>query len=448
MSVETVPASARADSQPERPARSRRIPSLDGLRGVAALTVMMFHIALSDGTIGQRAYRTDQVTGISWSGYLMTFTPLHVLWAGSQAVLVFYVLSGFVLTLPFVNRTASQLRGQWTLFYRSRAVRLYAPAIASLILAWMTTLAVKRSFMPDLPPWPNEHMGGLGLRNVVLGSSLMGGFGGLNGSLWSLRWEVLFSLLLPVFLLLGAWRVQSSRLKAVVLFALLAAWPIATGTLYLHATYILVFGFGVLMAFNRERLGVLAQRISSPGWWALLVLGCVLLTLQWLVLPFGVGPSSLFTQMWMSYGALGAAVIVFCAGFWPAAQRFLVSKPLHALGVLSFSLYLVQEPVILNITLLTHSKLPLWAAIPLEVGAAIVVAVVFYRVVERPAHYVARALGKGRPSAEPNPALAAAPSPRPLPSEVSSLPVGLPAVAGAEAVAWDSELGTSTSIWR
>jgi peptidoglycan/LPS O-acetylase OafA/YrhL len=368
--------------------------SLDGLRGVAALTVVLYHIALSDPTVGQRAFSVDQTSGISWFGYLMTFTPLHVLWAGSQAVLVFFVLSGLVLTLPYVTRSRTRQRGQWAVFYRSRAVRLYVPAIASLVLAWLTTLVVERSVMPDLPPWPNEHTGGVGPHYLLLGSSLMTGFGSLNGSLWSLRWEVFFSVLLPVFLIFAAWRIDLSRTKAALIFLVCAAWPIATGLLYLHATYILVFGLGVLMAFNLDRLGTFAKRIPTLGWVVLALLGCVLLTLQWIVMPAGIGPESLLSRMWMSYGSLGAVLLVFCAAFWPTAKRLLESRPLHALGVLSFSLYLVQEPVILNITLLTRSGLPLWLAIPVEVGAAILIAIAFYRLIEHPAHRLARALGR------------------------------------------------------
>jgi peptidoglycan/LPS O-acetylase OafA/YrhL len=278
-------------------------------------------------------------------------------------------------------------------------VRLYLPSIASLVLAWGVTFIVKRSSQPDLTPWLQEHIGGTGPLNVLVGSSLMGGYKSLNGSLWSLRWEVLFSLLLPVFLIAAAWWMKFSWLKAVGLLAVCVLWPLVTGSLYPNATYILIFGFGVLLAYQREQLKRLALIIPNAGWVAIACLACVLLTLQWILLPFGVGPESLFARMWMSYNTIGAVLLVFCGAFWPAAKRFLEYRWVAALGALSFSLYLVQEPVIVDISWLTHSRLRLWLAVPLESGAALTIAFVFFRLIERPAHRLARVLAKRHRSA-------------------------------------------------
>ena len=48
--------------------------------------------------------------------------------------------------------------------------------------------------------------------------------------------------------------------------------------------------------------------------------------------------------------------------------------------------------MVLSVTLPTHSRLPLWLAVPVELGAALLVAIAFYWVVERPTHRLARAL--------------------------------------------------------
>ncbi|MGH7001396.1 MAG: acyltransferase family protein, partial [Stellaceae bacterium] len=74
-----------------------RLPSLDSLRGIAALTVVIHHTlttlpafwAVYTGAPASRLAR------------IMAFSPLHLLWDGHQAVLVFFVLSGFVLSLPY-----------------------------------------------------------------------------------------------------------------------------------------------------------------------------------------------------------------------------------------------------------------------------------------------------------------------------------------------------------
>jgi peptidoglycan/LPS O-acetylase OafA/YrhL len=354
------------------------------------MTVVVYHIALADPVIGERAYRADQVSGTGWFGYLMTFTPLHLVWAGSQAVLVFFVLSGFVLALPFARRPRRRGSGAWPGFYRSRLVRLYLPSIVSLVVAFLLAQAVPNPGDASLSPWLNEHVGHEGPLDLAVGSSLMTGFGSLNGSLWSLRWEVLFSLSLPIFLAVAAWRVRLSWLKAALVLLAVLLWPIVTGNLYVNATYILIFAFGVLMAYEVDRLGALAERISGPLWIGLVLIATVLLSLQWIAMPYGVLPGSLLDRVWMSYNSLGAVLLVFAAAFCPQVRRLLERKPIHALGVLSFSLYLVQEPVIVRFSLATHAGLPLWLAIPVEVTLALLAAIVFYRLVERPAHRLAR----------------------------------------------------------
>ncbi len=59
-------------------------------------------------------------------------TPLRVLWAGPEAVLVFFVVSGFVLTLPL----ARSGRFEWLVHYARRALRPYLPVFGiGMVLA-------------------------------------------------------------------------------------------------------------------------------------------------------------------------------------------------------------------------------------------------------------------------------------------------------------------------
>jgi uncharacterized membrane protein len=77
---------------------SGRVRSLDGLRGVAALIVVVHHALLTSPTLARVNYGAvpGSVHGFLW---WMTYTPLHLIWAGPEAVFVFFVLSGFVLFL-------------------------------------------------------------------------------------------------------------------------------------------------------------------------------------------------------------------------------------------------------------------------------------------------------------------------------------------------------------
>ncbi|MCB9988463.1 MAG: acyltransferase family protein [Rhodospirillales bacterium] len=77
--------------------KSQRFHGLDSLRGIAALVVVFNHFY---GVIPALA---------SSENWLFSYTPLHTLIAGRQAVIIFFVLSGFVLSLPYVQGRAPPL---------------------------------------------------------------------------------------------------------------------------------------------------------------------------------------------------------------------------------------------------------------------------------------------------------------------------------------------------
>ncbi len=84
-----------------------RYRSLDGLRGVAALVVVVHHCLLTSIVLAA-TYRGGTTSGWGLSE-LLTRTPLHLLWDGTGMVLVFFVLSGFVLTLAFTEAAGSRV---------------------------------------------------------------------------------------------------------------------------------------------------------------------------------------------------------------------------------------------------------------------------------------------------------------------------------------------------
>src|SRR4051812_48108680 len=70
-----------------------RYQQLDALRGLAALTVVMQHFLSVLPSI-------DGHSDNAWVN-LWKYSPLHITWAGYEAVIFFFILSGFVLSLPF-----------------------------------------------------------------------------------------------------------------------------------------------------------------------------------------------------------------------------------------------------------------------------------------------------------------------------------------------------------
>lgn len=78
-----------------------RLRELDGLRGLAALIVLFYHISLTYPSLAA-PYYAQPVEGPL--AFALTYTPLHLLRDGRMAVYIFFVLSGLVLALPVLAR--------------------------------------------------------------------------------------------------------------------------------------------------------------------------------------------------------------------------------------------------------------------------------------------------------------------------------------------------------
>lgn len=104
----------------------------------------------------------------------------------------FFILSGFVLTLPLLRAA----QPNWGAYYPKRIVRIYLPVWASIVFALLMAWALPRAASGGFSSWLNLHDEP---PNVLSDVVLLGGAGQLNSPLWSLQWEMTFSLLLPLY---------------------------------------------------------------------------------------------------------------------------------------------------------------------------------------------------------------------------------------------------------
>jgi peptidoglycan/LPS O-acetylase OafA/YrhL len=144
------------------------------------------------------------------------------------------------------------------------------------------------------------------------------------------------------------------------------------------------------MAGNLSILGELADRISSSthrrAGWNLTLFGSLLaLSTYWFALLLTSNKHLL--DMTYVVQLLGAAGLVFSAIFDGRVRARLESIPLRRLGAISFSLYLVHDPIIATLDYLVGNRIiDFVVGIPLSLA----VATVFYFIIERPSHKFAR----------------------------------------------------------
>lgn len=346
---------------------SQRFASLDGLRGLAAVVVVFHHTALA---VPALLAATKDGTGNSGWVWWLTNTPLHIVWAGTEAVFIFFVLSGFVLTLPFLRSETSP----WGAYYRKRLLRLYLPVWGAIVFALVLWALFGRSSTTG-NSWVDAHAARPTLLSLfgdltLLSPSL------LDGTLWSLKWEVAFSLLLPIYVAaavvgrkLGGW---TFLVPPALVFAGVLAHSDAL-------TYLPMFLLGSLLATG-GRASSAAKSLPKP-----------------IRLPLGVVTIALLTQGWWapSGEAIGTALAVVGAALTlliflglPTARRIAEHRITQGLGRWSYSLYLVHLPVV--ITLVGVAAVPLPALPPLALALSLCCAAVFHRLVESPAQALAR----------------------------------------------------------
>jgi peptidoglycan/LPS O-acetylase OafA/YrhL len=172
----------------------KRYRELDSLRGFAALSVFFSHVVLA-----------SRITGSVYQKISMS--PLHIFFDGTSAVLFFFVLSGFVLALPYIhneNRPVNLMS-----FYFKRLFRIY-PAFAIAILAALTmkhflyhpgNMGSYTTWLSDIWNWDmrSNRTQVLNTFSVIIydyNTNL------IDPVIWSLLVEVKVSLLLPFLIII------------------------------------------------------------------------------------------------------------------------------------------------------------------------------------------------------------------------------------------------------
>jgi peptidoglycan/LPS O-acetylase OafA/YrhL len=367
-------------------ATSSELAALTGLRGFAALWVVLYHVWADAGP------------------RLMMLGPLDLTpvfscgWAGVD---VFFTLSAFLLALPFASWQAGAMkRPALGTFWLRRVLRIF-PAYWTQLALLLALAAIGIGTMPSATQL---------LGNLVLWFN----FGDIavapiNPVTYTLPIEFSFYLVLPLLALL---------LRPRWWFVLLLL-AIAGTQAYRHLMYALVahadvphrvlaleqmpgrldqFVFGMLAAYAYTRAAISARLPSARTADALFALGfaaaaVLVAAIHLRSTTYWDGDPLLF--VW--HGAMGAAIalILYAAAAGSRIARTLfASRWLRHVGVISFGLYLWHFPLIGWLDA-AHAfdridgyRLP-WS-LPVVVVLALLLAEASYRIVERPALRIGR----------------------------------------------------------
>lgn len=363
------------------PIRNRE---LDSLRGLAAISVLLYHVlALNWAPLQDGVYL---IPADRLAHNILIFSPLHVLWLGAEAVWFFFVLSGFALT-----KAASRPDFTWSAYFPSRMLRLYGPVVFAILFAWLTYIVVPHVVEPGDNPaiftlptsyeWPD----------IVRDATLLGGTSNSIGVLWSLQWEVVFSLLLPVYLYLV--RRFPGWATAVAIAGCWIGWSVNDQLL----SYMPMFFFGALLAQYWTRISgvfTFVQRGGALGniSGVLLVIVAVCGMTSYFLLGRPIAAAGIDPRLATMPLVLGGILLLTITSvMWRPLSRLLTLRVMLFLGTISFSLYLVHRPIMIAVAFATGvGAVPAVIATVLSVGLA----TAFYFAFERPVHRLSRRLNR------------------------------------------------------
>lgn len=357
--------------------REERILSLDGLRGLGALMVFLLHIDIMVLPFGERG-------------------GLPSLFPGSASVIVFFILSGVVLSLvPFKHMKDG--RYDWLSYFPRRIVRLCVPLFTAIALGVVAGFVAWRIGSTSRSALAIAYDGGLPqiVHDVLMqfdvlfnisddGRNLFGApLMRVNSPVWSMSWELWFSLTLP----LAIWcvRVFAGREWLWPRCSLQCSSP--TGRGYFPLRLCLMFWLGVMIA--RDFDGVKSVKMPPALELALMAgsVGVIELALVWH--PGGVVQALLATAM--NVACLVVVVVSIADGF---TRRLLSTAPMLFLGKISYSLYLTHAILIGGFGALLPK---LGCASPVMIAAfslaaCMVAAIAFWRLVEVPSMRLSRSI--------------------------------------------------------
>jgi len=347
----------------------RFIPEMDGLRFAAIGMVILFHL---NGYLTAKSpfYRAAPPTS-DWLA--------QAAMVGLRGVELFFVISGFILGLPFA---AHYLKGAAPVnlrkYYLRRLTRLEPPYIVALLVLFLLAAGIEGA--PPASFYPH-----LAASLFYLHSLIYGAFSPAMGVAWSLEIEVQFYVLVPLLTLLFTIRSPTLRRSSIVILILAA---LSGQALFLHhsprtalsiVAYVQFFLVGFLLADvflvtwgEVPRRNLAWDFIALAGWPLLFVILHSRVLAHWLF------------PAWI-------LLLYFAAFRGRLVNRFFSNRWIVAIGGMCYSIYLLHYEVISAVGRLTRrlgETTPYWIYLSVQlvlVGAAIVVICgVYFVTIEKP----------------------------------------------------------------
>lgn len=315
---------------------SARLDFLDGVRGIAALAVVLGHAC----TQISATFRTS-------------IEPYFYL--GSWGVVLFFLCSGFILPVSL------ERQGSLSSFWVRRFFRLFPLYWANLI----AIIAIGNAEASRVLAGPPARAGLIVLANLTMFQAFLGA-PHLMALYWTLTLELLFYILISLLFLLKLSARFSSATLVLIVIAIGAGLVLPLPFAFSYSTHLILILVGLVV--YRHYSGTLHPGVGAA---------IALLTPLLLVLPLLVDRGNSRGQLGWVVAQMAACVCFGCA-------YLLRARPIHPilryLGQISYSIYLMH-PIVLD--LVPRMASPALTLLAWLVGV-LLLASATYRWIERP----------------------------------------------------------------
>jgi len=353
--------------------RKYYIPEVDGLRFIAIFPVVMLHLSTWIRKSSTVEYAVPPLD--DWLGYLT--------YKGAFGVQLFFVLSGFILGLPFARqRLLGGRKVKLSLFYKRRLLRLEPPYIIVMLGAFVAQVVVMGKSADEL-------LKPLGLSLVYMHTWVTGHWSELNPVAWSLEVEVIFYLVAPLLAFLFFWRGNTLLRRTIFLLAIVLLCYLfvtffpeikAKGlhkTILTEMQYFLA-GFLVADFFVNDKNGFFKKKSIA---WDVIFLICMV----------GIHANSLYGNLYF-YLFPFYLILIFFAGFKGVMLNWLMRKKvITIIGGMCYTIYLLHYPLlafmsefIKDIHVTDYYWVNLLVIAAIELPILMLVSSIFFMLIERP----------------------------------------------------------------
>ncbi|AIF51814.1 acyltransferase [Pelosinus sp. UFO1] len=342
-----------------------RIHQLDALRGLASFSVVLHHCLLVFPLFLAANFHEGIIPIVSF----LTYSPLHLFWAGHEAVILFFILSGFVLSLPYFQENQQK----YFKYIIKRIFRIYIPYVVSLIISALLLQILSEHGIVSLSKWFNamwksipDFAGWLGLLLMVSTDETHN----INTVTWSLVYEMQVSIIFPLLVYL----VKKANWRIVLCISIL---------LIFHKSHLVHFSsffiMGCLLAKYHYSISSYIANSKKAMNFTFSIVGLIFYLFEWLI-PFNLSHNVLDLLT-----GIGASIFIALSLGDDKVKGFLLKPKLIYLGKISYSLYLVHPIVLLTAIYSLKDFFPIYAIVAMVPLISIVVAHFYNKFIENPA---------------------------------------------------------------